>query len=75
LQQLANGQSRTNVALSVLATPEAKQVLATGFYVRFLKRGADANGLTTFQNQLLQGVREQTVIAEIVASDEYFARP
>ena len=75
LQQLANGQARTNVALSVLATSEAKQVLAAGFYVRFLKRGADANGLTTFQNQLLQGVREQTVIAEIVASDEYFTRP
>ena len=75
LQQLANGKSRADVALAMLSGPEAKQVLVKGFYVRFLKRQADSNGLAMFQNQLLHGVREEAVIVEIVASTEYYARP
>ena len=74
LQQMMQGMSRRDVALHVLLSPEARQVQVAGFYLSFLKRQADQGGLAGFQNQLLQGVREQVVIAEIIASDEYFAR-
>ena len=74
LQQLASGKSRAEVALAVLRSPEARAVQVSGFYVQFLKRPADSGGLANFQNLLLQGVREEGVIAAIVASDEYFAR-
>ena len=74
LQQLASGKSRAEVALAVLRSPEARAVQVSGFYVQFLKRPADSGGLANFQNLLLQGVREEVVIAAIVASDEYFAR-
>ena len=74
LQQLASGKSRAEVALAVLRSPEARGVQVSSFYVQFLKRQADSGGLANFQNLLLQGVREEVVIAAIVASDEYFAR-
>ncbi|HEV3118154.1 MAG TPA: PQQ-dependent sugar dehydrogenase [Gemmataceae bacterium] len=74
LQQMMNGMSRLDVALHVLFSSEARQVQVAGFYLSFLKRQADQGGLAAFENQLLQGVREQVVIAEIIASDEYFAR-
>jgi hypothetical protein len=39
-----------------------------------LRRPPDANGLNGFVAALLHGARDETIIAGIVGSDEYFAR-
>jgi hypothetical protein len=42
-------------------------------YLRFLHRSADPNGRAAAVNALEHGVPDQTIIAGIIASDEYAA--
>ncbi len=65
---------RSAVALKVLVSVEADSVLVNAFYQTYLRRAADAGGLNNFVSQLQKGVRDEAVIAQLVASDEYFAK-
>ena len=72
--QLDAGTTRSAVASAVLSSTEYRQQLVTGFYPRFLRRTADQNGVNFFVNLLASGARDEDVIAEMVASNEYFTR-
>jgi uncharacterized protein (TIGR03118 family) len=74
LQDLANGQSRTEVAMVIFTSPEYFQKLVQGFYQQFLRRAADPGGLSANVAALQSGVRDETIIAMLIASQEYFAR-
>jgi hypothetical protein len=71
---LANGSSSLSVAQSIISSPEAESDLVKGFYLQFVKRTADSGGLNAFTQALVSGTRDELVIAQFVASDEYFAR-
>ena len=73
-QFLAQGGSRTQVAVVIFTSLEFDTDLVGNWYVTFLRRAADENGLNGFVAALMQGVRDETLIAAIVGSDEYIAR-
>jgi uncharacterized delta-60 repeat protein len=73
-QALAQGASRTDVALAVLGSAEADGVTVDRLYLRFLGRAADDFGRTASTDALQQGVANDAVIADIVGSPEYFHR-
>jgi Kelch motif/Domain of unknown function (DUF4214) len=73
-QLLANGVSRTHVAAIVYTSPEFRTDLVDSWYVAFLRRQADPMGLNAFVTDLMQGVRDEMIIAAIVGSDEYIGR-
>ena len=73
-QALASGLSRTQVAELIFSSPEYKIDLVNNYYTHFLGRSADPTGLNGRVNGLLGGLRDEQVIAAIVASDEYFSR-
>jgi hypothetical protein len=71
---LAGGFTRTAVAAWLVNSVEAQVILVQGFYQQFLRRPADAQGLTLFVIQLQQGGHDEDVIAALVNSDEYLNR-
>jgi uncharacterized delta-60 repeat protein len=71
-QALAQGASRTDVALAVLGSAEADGVTVDRLYLRFLGRAADDFGRTAFTDALQRGVANDAVIAGLVGSPEYF---
>lgn len=73
-QQLDDGVSRNSVALTVLQSVEADRLLVQDAYLDLLARPADPSGLDFHVNALHRGVRDELIIAAIVASDEYFSR-
>ena len=68
------GFPRNKIAAAILANQEALQDEVRSLYSQLLQRPADANGLTHFTNELQQGATNEQVRAEILGSDEYFAR-
>ena len=72
--QEIDGVTTTHIAAMVLGSVEFEQDLVNSLFVRFLRRPADPNGLNAFVSALRQGLRDETAIAIILASDEYFAR-
>jgi uncharacterized repeat protein (TIGR01451 family) len=68
---LSQGVSRNQVALDILSSPEYDQHLVAGFYTMFLNRAADPSSIS-WVNALLQGMRDETAIAGITASPEFF---
>ena len=73
-QQLTGGATRTDVALDVLTSLEARQDLVGSLYGRFLHRSADAAGLLTFAVLLGNGGTDEDVIASLAGSSEYFGK-
>ena len=73
-QFLAASGSRTQAAAIIFTSIEHDIDLVAGWYLSFLRRPPDANGLNGFVAALLHGARDETMIAAIVGSDEYFAR-
>jgi hypothetical protein len=71
---LSQGGSRAQVAATVFTSLEFDVDLVNGWYAMFLRRAPDATGLSGFVSALMHGVREETLIAGIVGSDEYLAR-
>jgi uncharacterized repeat protein (TIGR01451 family) len=68
---LSQGVSRNQVALDILSSPEYDQHLVAGFYTMFLNRAADPSSIA-WVNALLGGMRDETAIAGITASPEFF---
>ena len=73
-QFLARGGTRTQVATIIFTSLEHDIDLVSGWYVAFLRRPPDANGLNGFVTALMLGARDETLVAGIVGSDEYLAR-
>jgi hypothetical protein len=71
----ANQLTRAQVASQLFASLEYRLDVVGGFYTRFLRRTGDATSVNAFANMLGTGVREDDVIMELIASDEYFLRP
>jgi large repetitive protein len=61
------------IATQVLTSLEARRDLVDGYFVEFLGRHADSAGLNAFANILMQGGRDEDVIADIMGSDEFLA--
>jgi hypothetical protein len=74
-QQLASGVSRSTVALTVLTSLERASNLVQSYYRQFLHRAADSAGLNLWVAALINGARQEQVIALFVGSDEYLTRP
>jgi len=64
---LIGATSRTNVALSILNSTEARTRRVQGWYTQFLRRSA-----TSAEASALLGAADEDAMAAILASDEYF---
>jgi hypothetical protein len=73
-QALATGSSRTQVAALIFSSPEHQNDLVNNYYSSFLRRPADRAGLDGWVSQLQAGVRDELVLADILASEEYFTQ-
>ncbi len=69
---LANGVSRSDVALMVLQSREARETLVSNLYQQLLLRTAEAAGRDAWVSLLEGGGTVEDIIAGIVASDEYY---
>jgi len=73
LQQLAAGISRTRVALQILSSQEAENSVVNGYYEQVLVRAGDLGGVNFFAGDLQNHtLRDEAVLAALLASDEYF---
>src|SRR5262249_43660371 len=67
------GRTQQQIATSVLIqSPEYTGALVNNFYARFLRRPPDGGGFFSFASALAGGRRLETVMAQILSSDEYF---
>jgi autotransporter-associated beta strand protein len=64
--------SRQQVAAGILGSPEYQQDLVTNYYNAYLHRSPDPSGLAAWSNALAHGTTDETVIANIIGSDEYY---
>lgn len=71
---LAGGTSRTDVALLVVGSDEARIRGIHAMYRDLLGRDADSGGLSYWLNVLRSGQGDEPMLRTILASDEYFAR-
>src|SRR5262249_23181041 len=69
--QLAQGVGRLQVARTILESPEARQVLVSGFYVPYLHRMPDPVGLARWVTLLLARKDEDLIILGLTTSAEY----
>jgi hypothetical protein len=72
--QLARGTSRNEVALEVLNSAQSAGVLVQRDYLTYLNRNADAANLAGWVNLLQTGIRDEDLLAVIIASDEFFTQ-
>jgi hypothetical protein len=71
---MAKGATPASVAAIIFGSDEYRRDLVSGLYEQLLDRPADPQGLDAFVGQLAGGERDEQVIAEMVASDEFFAK-
>jgi uncharacterized repeat protein (TIGR01451 family) len=74
LSQLSGGVSRAAEALDILMQGEAAGDRVEAAYQKYLGRLAEPAALSNAENALLNGMRDELLIANIIASDEYFSR-
>jgi PKD repeat protein len=74
-QALAGGMSRSAVAASLYSSLEYDQHLVGALFQRYLGRSPTTAELTTQVGALQSGAHDETVIAMLVASTEYFLLP
>src|SRR5439155_3229415 len=65
--------ARRNVAEQIFSTNEYRQDLVQSYYQRYLNRGADSGGLSAAVAALKNGLSDESLIAVIASSPEYFA--
>jgi hypothetical protein len=73
-QLLLDGTSRADVTADVFGSSEYLQDLVDSFYTRFLRRNADVAGMASFVAALQNGANQESVIATLTTSAEYYAR-
>jgi hypothetical protein len=69
---LANGTSRSAVAYGIATSTEYRDDLVSGYYEAYLGRAPDSGGLSYWVAQLTAGVSDESVIATILGSDEFY---
>ena len=70
---LAAGVSRTEVALQILTSHEAESMVVNAFYQQTLARPGDLGGVNFFAGNLEHNtLRDEAVLAALLASDEFF---
>ncbi len=69
LQQFTPRQA---IAANILAQSEAVDIVVRGLYQTYLRRNADEGGVLYFRNYLQHGGTEETIVAQLVGSQEYF---
>ena len=69
----ADGPARVQVAQSIIGSDEYANAVITSLYTRYLRRPADAQGLSAMRLVFRQG-GSRAVSAILLASDEYYAR-
>jgi hypothetical protein len=72
--KLAAGEDRTALASEMLSTLDAEAALVQNYYLTTLKRNADPQGQSFWAGQLTNGFKDEYVLAELAATDEYFAK-
>ena len=72
LGQLANGASRTDVALELLSSTEYRTNLVSSYYTSFLGRSGSPSEVAAWVNAVSNGMRDETVIVNFLSSQEYF---
>jgi hypothetical protein len=60
--------------MQILTSAEAYMVLTESDYRTYLHRDADPTGLAGWVNALMHGMRDEDVLASVIASDEFFAQ-
>jgi hypothetical protein len=75
LQALSAGLSRSQIVVFLLSGVEAHQNLIQTWYQRFLRRAATPNEMAAQLLFFLPGIREEQLIALLLASPEYYSRP
>jgi uncharacterized protein (TIGR03118 family) len=68
------GATTAQVAMSVFSSTEFRTDRVISFYEAYLHRAPEGSGTAYWLAALNSGVHDETVIAAIMASDEYFAR-
>jgi Domain of unknown function (DUF4214) len=71
---LAGGASRNAVALAILASLESDRIEVANLYRQLLHREPDPSGLDSSTTALQAGLANETLIAFLTGSDEYFLR-
>lgn len=74
VNQLASGATRAQIAGDFVRSPEYDANLVNGYFEQYLKRPADPTSLNYFVGELASGMSANTVISQLLMSDEYFAR-
>ena len=72
-QALAGGESHAGAARWLMSSAEYRADLVKGWYQSFLGRAADAKGLATFVGMLDHGSSDEQVMAELLASREFYS--
>src|SRR5262249_18860591 len=70
--QLAAGATHESVALQLLTTPDGYGQTANRMYQKSLRRLADSGSIGYWAGILASGVRDEAVLAMILASPEYY---
>jgi hypothetical protein len=73
-QALAGGMSRSQAALLVLSSTEYQNDLVQADFQSALGRQTEAVGLAGFVGELQRGGNDQLILAQILGSDEAFAK-
>ena len=60
------------IAAQFLYSQEGRSFLVNSVYPSILNRVADGPGLSNWTNALLNGSSDETIIASVLGSDEYF---
>lgn len=71
---LIGGLLCTTSAIGQQSYPVRADTVVAQWYQRFLGRPVDAGGLINWTDQLTHGRPDDRVLAEILGSDEYYAR-
>jgi cyclophilin family peptidyl-prolyl cis-trans isomerase len=69
---LTNGFSRETLGREILQTPEENQALVKTMYEELLHRVPDSGGLQIFASDVKAGASDDSIMADLVSSDEYF---
>jgi hypothetical protein len=72
--RLADGVTRRDIASAIFGSGECRQDLVQGYYHSILGRAAGHAGLAYFADALAGGTRDETVMADILASEEFFTK-
>ena len=71
LQQLANGTSRTQVALEIAASAESAALAIVNDYLTLLGRNPTTAEVASWVSQVLAGVTNENIVAAIASSPEF----